>query len=349
MSAVYFLIPGARIPQTQLTDVTKTLDRHLFDELTRGSEPVQSQTLVNSPILEGATHLVWLQQVIGKLGGMPQTAAFEWEADGGPTMSTETWRLWAFHFTSDDHGRRTVELEHPLTQDERNRLHDELLALVRRFDFQLQQWEGRWYLTCKTDWSSQTRPWCAQNHQYYTPDCWYGEAFEAMQEAIGHFLKDHPVNHDRREKGWETIDGLWPEGGSRRFLLKASTLRAVMANDSYVQGWAQNAGLLNFRTTKLLNEWPEAPEGDLLAVIDDLYVPYRRGDWQAWAAAWPLVWEKIQNLSTQAKARRCQKMVLIASGSTDTRTVVIDFKKSGGLFARFSKPKALALEDLLIE
>ena len=80
MSAVYFLIPGARLPKAVIPSVSPTLDRRVFDELTRGADPVQVQQLVQRPILEGAVHLVWLQQVIGKLGGMPQTAAFEWEA-----------------------------------------------------------------------------------------------------------------------------------------------------------------------------------------------------------------------------------------------------------------------------
>ncbi|MBR5458114.1 MAG: hypothetical protein IKV42_00455, partial [Burkholderiaceae bacterium] len=72
MSAVYFLIPGARLPKAVIPSVTSTLDRRVFDELTRGADPVQVQQLVQRPILEGAVHLVWLQQVIGKLGGMPQ-------------------------------------------------------------------------------------------------------------------------------------------------------------------------------------------------------------------------------------------------------------------------------------
>ena len=349
MSAVYFLIPGARLPKAVIPSVSPTLDRRVFDELTRGADPVQVQQLVQRPILEGAVHLVWLQQVIGKLGGMPQTAAFEWEADGGPSMSTETWRLWAYHFEVDDHGCRTVALTHKLTQDERNRLHDDLLALVRRFNFQLQQWEGRWYLTRKDDWECQARPWCAQNHQYYNEGCYWGEEFETMRTAIAEFLKDHPVNLDRQAAGHETIDGLWPEGGSRRFLLKASTLRAVMSNDSFVHGWAQNAGLLNFRTTRVMDAWPEAPEGDLLCVIDDLYEPYRKGDWDAWAKAWPVAWERIQKLTAEAKSRRCQKLVLIGTGSVDTHTTGIEFKKTSGLFARFSKAKPLSLEEFLNE
>ncbi|MBR4939890.1 MAG: hypothetical protein IKZ24_02240, partial [Burkholderiaceae bacterium] len=184
---------------------------------------------------------------------------------------------------------------------------------------------------------------------YYNEGCYWGEEFETMRTAIAEFLKDHPVNLDRQAAGHETIDGLWPEGGSRRFLLKASTLRAVMSNDSFVHGWAQNAGLLNFRTTRVMDAWPEAPEGDLLCVIDDLYEPYRKSDWDAWAKAWPVAWERIQKLTAEAKSRRCQKLVLIGTGSVDTHTTAIEFKKTSGLFARFSKAKPLSLEEFLNE
>ena len=122
-----------------------------------------------------------------------------------------------------------------------------------------------------------------------------------------------------------------------------------MANDTFVHGWAQNAGLLNFRTTRVMDAWPDAPEGDLLCVIDDLYEPYRKGDWNSWAKAWPKVWECIQKLTAEAKSRRCQKLVLIASGSLDTHTTAVEFKKTSGLFARFSKPRSLSLEDFLNE
>ena len=51
MSAVYFLIPGARLPKAVISSVTSTLDRRVFDELTRGADPVQVQQLVQRPIL----------------------------------------------------------------------------------------------------------------------------------------------------------------------------------------------------------------------------------------------------------------------------------------------------------
>ena len=97
MSSVYFLIPGLRLPISQLTKIVDTTDFSILRDLGNGASEVIEQTLVKHPLLSGATHLVWLWQVICKSSGIPETAAFEWEADGGPSMSTQTWRLWSTH------------------------------------------------------------------------------------------------------------------------------------------------------------------------------------------------------------------------------------------------------------
>ena len=197
------------------------------------------------------------------------------------------------------------------------------------------------------------RPWAAQKYQPFTDENLEGpaiEEFKALAQKLRLILKKSDVNTRRIQSGLETIDGFWPDGGSRRYLLKPSTLRAVMANDSYVWGWAQNAGLLNFRTTALKNDWPEAPEGDLLAVVDGLYDSYRRRNWNDWAQALPGVIETVQHLADLAHKRRASRLVLVASGARDTHTVVVD-QTSGakGLFARFKKKKGLDLNRFLSE
>ena len=239
-----------------------------------------------------------------------------------------------------------------LSETERDALHDDVLAIAREFGFQLQQWADRWYLTRNKDWQVLVRPWCAQEFQPFTEASLQGpeaESFKSLDQKLRAILKKSAVNQKRLSEGLETIDGFWPDGGSRRHLLKPSTLRAVMANDSFVWGWAQNAGLLNFRTTAVKNDWPEAPEGDLLAVIDDLYVPYREKNWSLWAQKLPDAIASISHLWNLAHARRCGRLVLIASGAKDTHTVVIEKGAAKGLFSRFKKKKALNVESFLGE
>ena len=122
-----------------------------------------------------------------------------------------------------------------------------------------------------------------------------------------------------------------------------------MSNDSFVWGWAQNAGLLNFRTTAVKDDWPECPEGDLLAVLDNLYEPYRAQDWSLWKQRLPLVLEQLQHLTQLAQKRRCQKMVVVASGANDTRTFSVELSMTKSLLARFKKKTPLNLEGLLSE
>lgn len=352
MNSAYFLIPGLRLPKEVLKEPSLGADFSSLLQLGEGAEEVIEQELVHEAVLDGAAHIAWLWQVIAKRGGMPETAAFEWEADGGPAMGAETWRLHTVHDAIINGQTILRSPKEELSAEERDELHDEVLACVRQFGFQLQQWADRWYLTRNQDWNLVVRPWCAQKYRPFSTDSLSGadeQAFIALDEKLRAILKKNDVNAKRLAQGMETIDGFWPDGGSRRHLLKPSTIRVVMANDSYVWGWAQNAGLLNFRTTALKDNWPEAPEGDLLAVVDGLYESYRQKDWSTWAQKLPDVIKTVTHLADLAHARRATRLVLVASGARDTHTVVIDKNATKSLFARFKKKKTLNLENFLGE
>lgn len=353
MYCAYFLVPGLRLPEGVFEQIAQKTDFSGLSKLTEGAEDILEQTLVDSPVLTGATHLVWLWQVIGKSRGMPETAAFEWEADGGPAMGAETWRLHSVHDEIKDGETILRSPAQELSETERDALHDDVLAIAREFSFQLQQWADRWYLTRNKDWQVAVRPWCAQKYRLFSESSIEGteaDQFKAMDQKLRALLKESSVNAQRKAEGLETIDAFWPDGGSRRHLLKPSTLRAVMGNDAFVWGWAQNAGLLNFRTTALKNDWPEAPEGDLLAVADGLWESYRKKDWEAWSKELPQVMQTIAHLAELARARRANRFVLVASGETDTHTVVVNEAGGAkGLFARFKKKKPLNLEAYLNE
>ena len=163
-------------------------------------------------------------------------------------------------------------------------------------------------------------------------------------------LQSHPVNVARRSLGQETVDTFWPDGGSRRHLLKTSTLRAVMSDHSYVWGWAQNAGLLNFRTVPVADHWPEAPEGDLVVELDDLYESYRTGEWNQWREKLPALFERMAALAQEAKKRRCSRLVLVATGEVDSHTVIAQTETGAkGFLSKFKKKKPLDVQPLLKE
>ena len=227
------------------------------------------------------------------------------------------------------------------------------MAAARRHGFQLQQWADRWYLTRKDDWAINVRPWCAQNHRVYSENAIEGEKTERFHALINDFrsvLQSHPVNVARGSLGQETVDTFWPDGGSRRHLLKTSTLRAVMSDHSYVWGWAQNAGLLNFRTVPVADHWPEAPEGDLVVELDDLYESYRTGEWNQWREKLPALFERMAALAQEAKKRRCSRLVLVATGEVDSHTVIAQSETGAkGFLSKFKKKKPLDVQPLLKE
>lgn len=353
MNSVYFLVPGLRVPSHAWDEATRGADFSTLATLFEGADPVLEQTLVQTPVLAGATHLLWLWEVLSKTRSMPETAAFEWEADGGPAMGTETWRLWSAHLQMTPSGLLTESPRKELSAAERDQLHDDILAVARRHGFQLQQWADRWYLTRKDDWSIHVRPWCAQNHRVYSEHCVEGENTERFHALIDDFraiLEAHPVNKTRLSLGEDTVDAFWPDGGSRRHLLKTSTLRAVMSDHSYVWGWAQNAGLLNFRTVAVADHWPEAPEGDLVVELDDLYESYRTSQWDSWRKKLPALFTRMTALAHEAKKRRCSRLVLIATGEMDSHTVVAQTETGAkGFLSKFKKKKPLDLKPLLQE
>ena len=353
MNSVYFLVPGLRVPENAWDDAIQGADFSALATLFEGAEPVLEQRLVQTPVLAGATHLLWLWEVLSKTKSMPEMAAFEWEADGGPAMGTETWRLWSVHLKETPAGLLTEAPQEELTSTERDQLHDDILAAARRHGFQLQQWADRWYLTRKDDWAINVRPWCAQNHRVYSENAIEGEKTERFHALINDFrsvLQSHPVNVARRSLGQETVDTFWPDGGSRRHLLKTSTLRAVMSDHSYVWGWAQNAGLLNFRTVPVADHWPEAPEGDLVVELDDLYESYRTGEWNQWREKLPALFERMAALAQEAKKRRCSRLVLVATGEVDSHTVIAQTETGAkGFLSKFKKKKPLDVQPLLKE
>ena len=127
MNSAYFLIPGLRLPKEVLKEPSLGADFSSLLQLGEGAEEVIEQELVHETVLDGAAHIAWLWQVIAKRGGMPETAAFEWEADGGPAMGAETWRLHTVHdaIINDQTILRSPKEE--LSAEERDELRAEII------------------------------------------------------------------------------------------------------------------------------------------------------------------------------------------------------------------------------
>ena len=62
MYCAYFLVPGLRLPEGVYEQIAQKTDFSVLSKLTEGAEDILEQTLVDSPVLRGATHLVALSQ-----------------------------------------------------------------------------------------------------------------------------------------------------------------------------------------------------------------------------------------------------------------------------------------------
>ena len=76
MNSVYFLVPGLRVPENVWDEAIQGADFSALATLFEDAEPVLEQRLVQTPVLAGATHLLWLWEVLSKTKSMPEMAAF---------------------------------------------------------------------------------------------------------------------------------------------------------------------------------------------------------------------------------------------------------------------------------
>lgn len=344
MNVCYILVPGMRLPPDVLSEEGFLRPYEL--SLGKFDGKIYEEQLVDTPLLDGGADLSWLMHFFHISGPVPPTGAYEWCADGGPDMNSEIWRLHEFH----NKDGVLYETE-PFSEQERDLLYRKMAAAAENFGFHLQQWGNRWYLSRFKDWGVQTRPWRLQRGRKFDENAYTDNAegsFRKFLDCVEHLLRDSPVSKSRASAGFQRVDGLYPDGGSRRRLIKKNDVRAVLADAGYIRGWAQNAGLLSHRTVKLRGSWPEAPEGSLLAVVDTLYESYRNKDWERWRSLLPEVLSQAGGLAATAKKRRAGTLMLVASGRVTARVAQFSLNRPF-LFSGNLTTKDFPLERLLKE
>lgn len=326
MPSCVLLLPGALLPAPVASEVLRHAQTPVLAELLRGAQaPVRAQ-LAPTETLANAAHLAWLWRVIGHRDGVPITAPYAWHALGGPTLATEMWRVRPCHFAlARDHMLLESLAGDPPSQAELDARAPALRAAAREAGFQLQEVDGQWFLARKTDWPLKVRPWESQLGATVGPDSAQGEAQLAWRKLLNEVQMAWfaaGLHSEREEAERRSFNGVWIEGGGRLEHLPPSNFRAVLANDETARGWALAAGISAERVRRLQNHWPEAPKGDLLAVIDDLAEAHRSEDWGAWLAALPAVEARIRCLVDAARQRELRSVVLVATGREWVSTVV---------------------------
>ncbi|MCI5850021.1 MAG: hypothetical protein MR009_00470 [Sutterellaceae bacterium] len=352
MSTAYYLLPGARLPEAVAREVIGGTGRDALERIASGLENVSVEQLASGITAPFALcpHHLWFWDIVPRGKTTPAHAAYSWLEDNGPTLGTEIWEVTPCRVS----GGKFLGLgEDPLTNSEVDACSPFLRKALARNGFVLQQWDNRWYATRMKDWPVVARPWECEEGRGLDEEALAGDratAERVMKEA-GEALRAAPPVAERRASGRPAPDTVWISGGGRQIRFYPPTLiRAVLSDEPVIRGWAKESGILCQYVGRTSDgTWPrEAPPGDVIAVVSDLWKPWLRRDWEAWLHALPGAAEKVERLRKGAEERESGEAVVVCFGRGNSATLT---RRTGGLrrrfLGRFGKKAAPGLDWLI--
>lgn len=299
MSKAFILIPGARLPSDIAEKVIGTLTAEQKTALLtiQGDNPqLVTQRFVEGPYRR-APHRLWLWKVLTREGTYPREAPWHWLSLGARELPSELWCLSALKL---DVSTQTIKSEVLLSDETYFAASMALQKVLRDSKFQLQMWDGRWFVTRKDNYPIVSAPLESILGQKFSSDWVVGEAKDDLWKLLTDLREVLPPA--AREAG---IDAFWLWGGGRDCRFNPPTLvRSVASNDPVILGWANASGILN---TFLISEkkgWPEdtAP-GDVIVHLSGLYTAWLAGDWETWKESLDVVAAEVDRYRTKAKTR----------------------------------------------
>ena len=349
MTQAFILIPGGRLPADIASDILAqctTEEKRALSEIATGAGQAVEQTL-DTAVYRRAPHLVWLWRVITRRPAPPQEAPWRWLALGGREQATEFWSIDPLSFEQG----HIADTTPTLTFDEFMKITISVEPLLMKAGFRLQMWDNVWFGTRKTDWQVTAAPRMALTGLAPEALPIIGEEADAARRLIDDIaavLRDHPVNAEREKNGLPRIDMLWISGGGHEQLFFPPTLiRSVASDDAAVRGWANASGILQERIGKNTGDWPTAPSGDVIAVVEELYNAWLCRDWNRWRAALPTVASKVRDYREHARRFGVDSTMVIAFG--DGRSVTLAPESKSLLKKLFGVAGALEPDAWCIE
>jgi hypothetical protein len=270
---------------------------------------------------DGAAHLEWLARTFGVPGDPPASAAYAWREAGGPQAHDEApcdvWFCEPVHLSLEPERTVLAPIDAPpLTEAESRELFDEASDSARGHGAVLRQAGGRWYLFPLEPWELETTPLQAAlgaSVEARLPKGKHASNWRRLLNEVQMRWHVNRVNRDREARRQQTANGLWLHGGGAWHALDASRFARVESDDPTALGWLRAARPESSRRTGV----------DSLTVWPQLFAPYWRRDWQAWAAAWQTLDEGIESRLRFGGAGRGGELELVACGRRGVATFTL--------------------------
>lgn len=348
MTTAFYLLPGARLPQGCAREVLASLtdaDRTRLTALGTGREPPGIQRL-SEPLHEYSPHRAWLWKVLTHRTGAPVIAPYAWMAEHGPRLDQE---FWSIDFWTKDPSGRLARFE--FADDALPRAACAADPVLAESGMRLMISGKSFYAATREGLDYSARPFedlCGMEaaHIAHLPHLADG----ADKERVNALL--HRIEGALREalpEETKAICGLWLSGGGRSApVFPPSTFRSVLANDRTALAWAEDAGIPKayLGTLGKKTKWPEAPEGDRILVIDDLYDAWLKHDWDAWVERIPKLLDKLEHWIGEEKPARLTENVIVAFGHGTSATLVPEKRGALGFLKR---KNVVSPEDWLLD
>lgn len=336
MPACIFFLPNSILSAAEAQRLGKHAFPETLKEYLNGFDKPRTVEIFENPALSGFAGLQWVWMLLSQRENLAPTAPYLWKGLGGPKVDQEFWALNGYRV---ENGVLLSSGDF-FDIDEECDLRDLLNPIARRFNFEIQVLDGRFFFTRKTAWEVLTAPWLAQMNKPAAPAAGPAAAeYNALSHEISAALASSSFNEERRKLGRPALDGFWINGGAfEEQLLPYTQIRCCLSSDPTVRGIAEAAGIRKAYVASKVKDWPDCPEGDHFCILDEFMSADVKSDPERWSAAWESALEKIRHLSESAKGFEKYFPRLVASDGLSV-SVIEKTQEAKSTFAFWKKEK----------
>lgn len=218
--------------------------------------------------MNGVASQQWFWMLLSRKDSLVPIAPYLWRGLGGPAVDQQLWCLDAY--IKHPESGALIPFEEKFGLDAECALLDTLSPLVRKFGFELQILNGRFFIGRKKAWDVQVVPWAAQKGKAMAPAAGAGAAdWRALTLEISAVLSE--PSFKKAFAGAQSLlpEGFWISGGGFNSpVLPYTQVRCAVASSPLFKGIAEACGINKNYILTPHGRWPDCPEGDRIYVFD---------------------------------------------------------------------------------